>query len=283
MSCVQKVGGVSRTVVARLVDGRLVQRKTERGFMSTSMSRVVMAAAFVCVTAAGGFAQETTSTNETKAFEVLAVEGDVLVVRLPEGTRELKVPADFRFMVNGQPLSVGELKAGMKGTATITTRTTATPVTVTEVKSGTVVQKTSDTLVVRIGETKDVKRFNIPELDRRGIQVMRDGRPAKPSDLREGDKLSATIITTRPPQILTEREVQATLAADRPAPSAAPAPAPAPPPPPAQAAVEPEPAPAATSGRTLPSTASSWPAVGLGGALMLALGLTLMARRRLFD
>ena len=37
-------------------------------------------------------------------------------------------------------MSVRELKAGMKGTATITTRTTVTPVTVTEVKNGTVVR-----------------------------------------------------------------------------------------------------------------------------------------------
>ena len=37
-------------------------------------------------------------------------------------------------------MSVRELKPGMKGTATITTRTTVTPVTVTEVKNGTVVQ-----------------------------------------------------------------------------------------------------------------------------------------------
>ena len=68
------------------------------------------------------------------------MDGNTLVVRLPEGTRELTVADDFRFIVNGQPLSVRELKAGMKGTATITTRTTVTPVTVTEVKNGTVVR-----------------------------------------------------------------------------------------------------------------------------------------------
>ena len=54
-----------------------------------------------------------------------------LVVSLPEGTRELTVPDDFRFMINGQPMSVQQLKPGMKGTATITTKTTVTPVTVT--------------------------------------------------------------------------------------------------------------------------------------------------------
>ena len=45
----------------------------------------------------------------------------------------------FASSSTGKPLSVRELKAGMKGTATITTRTTVTPVTVTEVKNGTVV------------------------------------------------------------------------------------------------------------------------------------------------
>ena len=69
------------------------------------------------------------------------MDGNQLDVKLPEGTRELTVPDDFRFTVNGQQMSVHELKPGMKGTATITTRTTVTPVTVTEVKNGQVVVK----------------------------------------------------------------------------------------------------------------------------------------------
>jgi hypothetical protein len=55
----------------------------------------------------------------------------------PERSRtfraELTVADDFRFIVNGQPMSVKELKPGMRGRATITTKTTVTPVTVTEV------------------------------------------------------------------------------------------------------------------------------------------------------
>ena len=108
--------------------------------MTRAMSRMVLAAAVVCLTAVVSLAQQTTTSTETKTFEVLAVDGNQLVVRLPEGTRELTVPDDFRFTVNGQQLSVRELKPGMKGTATITTRTTVTPVTVTEVKNGTVVR-----------------------------------------------------------------------------------------------------------------------------------------------
>ena len=121
--------------------------------MTRAMSRMVLAAAVVCSTAVVSLAQQPTTSTETKTFEVLAVDGNLLVVRLPEGTRELTVPDDFRFTVNGQPMSVRELKPGMKGTATITTRTTVTPVTVTEVKNGTVVQS---------------RRFDHHRTDRRG-------------------------------------------------------------------------------------------------------------------
>ena len=97
--------------------------------MTHAMSRIVLTAIVVCVAAAVPVAQQTTST-ETKSFEVISVDGNQLVVTLPEGTRELTVPDDFQFNVDGQPMTVRELKAGMKGTATITTRTTMMPVTV---------------------------------------------------------------------------------------------------------------------------------------------------------
>ena len=101
------------------------------------LGRVVLTAgALVCLTAGIAHAQTTSSATETKKFQVIAVDGSDLVVKLPEGTRELTVPDDFKFTVDGKQLSVHELKPGMAGTATITTRTTVTPVTVTEVKNG---------------------------------------------------------------------------------------------------------------------------------------------------
>ena len=63
--------------------------------MSSAMSRMVLAAAFVGVTAVASFAQQTTTATETKTFEVLAVDGNQLVVRLPERTREVTVADDF--------------------------------------------------------------------------------------------------------------------------------------------------------------------------------------------
>jgi hypothetical protein len=254
------------------------------------MSSGALAVAIVCLTTVVALAQQST-TSETKSFEVLAVEGNQLVVRLPEGTRELTVPEDFRFMVNGQPMSVRQLKPGMKGTATITTRTTVTPVTVTEVKNGTVMQSTGTSIIVRTDE--GIKSFTQSDVDKRGIKIMRNGQPATVTDFRQGDRLSATIITSKPPQVLTEKEVQATTSA------AATGGAPAASAPRAASATRPSssssassstaasnaasgtPSQAPTAGaRTLPKTASSWPLLWLVSVLSLAIGVALTMRRR---
>ena len=260
--------------------------------MTRSMSSGALAVAIVCLTTVVALAQQST-TSETKSFEVLAVEGNQLVVRLPEGTRELTVPEDFRFMVNGQPMSVRQLKPGMKGTATITTRTTVTPVTVTEVKNGTVMQSTGSSIIVRTEE--GIKSFTQSDVDKRGIKIMRNGQPATVTDFRQGDRLSATIITSKPPQVLTEKEVQATTSA------AATGGAPAASAPRAASATRPSPSSsssassstaasnaasgtpsqAPTAGaRTLPKTASSWPLLWLVSVLSLAIGVALTMRRR---
>src|SRR5688500_19974577 len=120
--------------------------------MRIANCRVALMAGIVCAMTAIPQAQETSSTTQKKNFEIIAVDGNQLVVRLPEGTKELIVANDFRFMVDGKSLSVRELKAGMKGTASITTQTTVTPVTVTEVKNGTVFHKSAGTIVVQTPE-----------------------------------------------------------------------------------------------------------------------------------
>ena len=249
--------------------------------MSSAIVRTVLAAAVVCVTAGVSPAQTTSTSTETKSFEVLAVEGHTLVVRLPEGTRELTVPDDFRFTVNGQQLSVQQLKAGMKGTATVTTRTTVTPVTVTEVKNGIVAMQTGTSIIVRTDE--GIKSFTQSDVDKRGVKIMRSGKPAQVSDFREGDRLSATIITSKPPTVLTEKEVQATLAtAGRPAGSTGAKPA-AGAAKPAGSASAGGAASASASGsgaRTLPKTATHRPLIGFGGGVSLLIGIVLAVRRR---
>lgn len=253
--------------------------------MSRALVRVTLLAALMCLIGAVTSAQTTTTTKtETKTFDVISVKGNTLVVKLPEGTRELTVPDDFRFTVDGQPMSVHELKPGMTGTANITTRTKVTPVTVTEVKNGEVVMASGSNIWVRTPDGQ-VRHFNQTDVDTRGAELVRDGKPAKLSDFRQGDQLTATIVTTKPPRIVTEKEVQASLARQPAAPAAAAAPAPAPAPSPAPRAAAPAPAPPAAPApqvaRALPKTASSQPLIALIGLVSLLLGVALTIGRRL--
>jgi hypothetical protein len=135
------------------------------------------------LTAAVTFAQTATSTTETKKFQIIAVDGNQLVVKLPEGTRELTVPDDFRFNIDGKMLSVHELKPGMSGTANITTKTTTVPVTVTEVKDGIVTKALGTSIIV--ATDGGYKMFSQSDIDKRGVKIMRSGQPAQISDFRE--------------------------------------------------------------------------------------------------
>ena len=249
--------------------------------MSRTTIQVVMAAVAVCFTAVTSTAQTTTTSTQTKQFEVIAVNGNDLVVTLPEGTREITVPANFRFTVDGQQLAVGDLKPGMKGTAIITTNTTVTPVVVTEVKNGEVLQASGSTLLVRTDE--GFKQFTEGDVKKRGITMVKDGKPAKFTDFHTGDRLSASIVTTRPPTVMTQQQVNASLAKAAPAPAAAATPpvarstsgsaAPAP----TTLAAAPAAAPAP---RALPKTGSAWPLFAFASILSIAMGLALTVRRR---
>ena len=179
--------------------------------MSIPTRSIIVGAGLVAGLSAMASAQTTTTSSETKKFEVIAVDGNQLVVALPEGTREIAVPPGFMFTVNGKQLSVQQLKPGMAGTAMITRSTTVTPVTATEVKNGKVVQASGASIIVRTDD--GFKMFTQGDVDKRGVKIMRGGKPATVSDFRPGDELSAIFITSLPPRVVTEQEVNATLTA----------------------------------------------------------------------
>jgi len=223
--------------------------------------------------------QQQTTNTETRNFEIVSVDGNKVVVKGQKGAQEITVPPDFQLTVDGKPVSVADLKPGMKGAARITTTTTVTPVTVTEVKNGEVMKVTGNSILVR-GE-KGIQMFTEGDVAKRGVKIMRDGQPLEFTSLREGDKLTATIVTSRPPKVMTERQVQASMQS---VPAAAPAGRPVAAGAPANA---PAPAGAATTGsapapaRRLPKTGSALPLLGLLGAALVTLGAALTARRRL--
>src|SRR5262245_53208749 len=120
------------------------------GFMRRLMSMFVT---FVGVCAVGGLgtaaAQSQATSTETRNFEIVSVDGNKVVVKGQKGAQEITVPDDFKLTVDGKPVTVKDLKPGMKGTATITTTTTSTPVHVTEIRNGEVMRVVGNSIIVR--------------------------------------------------------------------------------------------------------------------------------------
>jgi len=246
---------------------------------------------------AGASLAQTTSKADVRNFEVISVDGNRLVVRDERGTNELTVPPDFRFTVNGKKMSVSELKPGMKGTATVTTKTTVTPVFVTQVKDGVVLKAGPSTVEIR--DDQGVRRrFTQDQLDQRGMQIIKDGKVIRVAQLREGDTFTAVLVTKAEPVVVTEKDVQATTVAQgsappkaeaKPEPKAEPKAEPAPtqvakadaPPPAPAASPSPAPQPAAVPPASPPSEAT-----GLGTmwyvliAVLIAIVIFVMMRRR---
>lgn len=241
----------------------------------------VVAGACLMVLAGAAFAQTTVTGTETKSFEVLAVDGNNVVVRGAEGTKELTLTDDFTLNVGGKQIGVHDLKPGMKGTATITTKTTSTPVTVTEVKNGEVLKVSGSSVIVRTEQ--GFRSFNQGDMTRRNVTVFRGGKAVDLSELHVGDHLSATIVTEGPPQVLTERQVQASITPDSSAKGSS-----------ATSSTAAKSSTASTSGEAttaaasgggassaaLPNTASSLPLLVLVGMASLATASALAWRRR---
>lgn len=208
---------------------------------------ILLALALTLLGAGAVTAQSQVQTTDELKFEVISVDGNNLVVRDQNGTRAVTVPEDFKFTVDGKSMTVHDLKPGMKGTATVTTTMSFRPVYVTQIKKGTVVRQVGTSVHVRTDE--GVRWFKKAELDARGVQIFMNGKPVRVTDLKEGDQLTAMVITEAPPEIITEKDVQASLdaaeaeaVAEAAAPPAEAAPAAAPAEEPAAAAAETPPA-----------------------------------------
>jgi hypothetical protein len=241
-------------------------------------------AVVVCImslAASHAAARQATST-EVKAFEVVSVDGNTVVVKGERGTQEYTVPDDFRVLVDGRQVSVRELQPGMKGTATITTTTTVKPVHVTEVRNGEVMQVIGNSIVVR-GQN-GIHMYSEADAAKRGVRIVKNGRPVSFTDIRKGDRLTATIITEGAPQVMSERQVQASLSSAGASTAQASA---------AGAAGTAGTAGGAVAGATsasagaaaaparrLPKTASPLPLIGMLGMLSLTAGAALTAVRR---
>ena len=189
---------------------------------------LVTALCALAIGIAGGANAQTTTSSKVRNFEVISVDGNYLVFSDQFGTHDISVPPDFRFNVDGRSVAVGELKPGMKGTATVTKTTTVRDVYVTEVKKGTVLSQTGRSIVVK-EDTGKIHRFAQSDVDERGIQLFMGDKPVRIFNLDAGDQISAKIVTAGPPEVLTQQQVDAILAKPDAPVAAAPAPAEEPP------------------------------------------------------
>ncbi len=192
-----------------------------------------------------------TSTRVVHAT-VVSVNGNKVVAEDAAGkATEYTIPDGFKFQLGGKDIGVGDLKPGMKVTAKITTTTTTTPVYVTEIKTGKVLVVSGQNIIVRGPQGNRV--FSNQDAVRRNAKVMKNGQEVALSDLRVGDIFTAVIVTDNPPQVVSEREVEAMVHAT-PQPAMAPAGAPAAAPTNAPAAAS-APAPAAEAPAAAPAEA----------------------------
>jgi len=249
-------------------------KRVSKGFLMALVPSVAL------LLAGTALAQSTTSTStEARSFEIMSVDGNKVLYKAADGSiKEVMVPSDFVLTVDGNRVTVHDLKPGMKGTAVITTRTTTVPVTVTEIKDGEVLAVSGNTIIVRTKEGN--KKFTTQDVRDRNATIYKDGAPVQLSQLRVGDRLSATIVTKHPPVVMTERQVKAAMSAPPPPPMKAAASEPAPA---AEPAPAPAPAPETKMAKKLPKTGSDLPLVALLGGLFLTAGLGLSIERRRRD
>ncbi|MDE3135109.1 MAG: hypothetical protein KGL59_00915 [Acidobacteriota bacterium] len=121
---------------------------------------------------------------------VVLVESNHLVVRRSSGTLQaLEIPESFRFHMNGNLLSVHELKPEMVVAETVTTVSQPTTVNTVHIENATV-WHTNGEQVIFSEANGQLKKYRIPGWAR--IRV--DGANLGVFDLRRGMRINATII-----------------------------------------------------------------------------------------
>jgi len=214
---------------------------------------------------------QATVDTKVERGEVVDVSGNDLIVKMEDGQiRHFpNVPDSAKITVDGQQLSVHDLKPGMK--LERTTTTSSTPQTITTVKTvtGTIWHVSPPTSVTLTLDDGSNQQFKIPK----GQKFNVNGQEMDAFSLKKGMKISATKVVEEPVNVISQnRKVTGEM-----------------PPPPTEpiqgpllieseakqpvqtAAAQPEPA------GELPKTASELPLIGLIGIMVLFAGVVMFA------
>ncbi|HEX3659910.1 MAG TPA: LPXTG cell wall anchor domain-containing protein [Acidobacteriaceae bacterium] len=234
-------------------------------------------------------AQDTTITSvqpgtpsletSVKNAQVVYVEGNDLVLKLEDGKIEhLRVPDSDVFTIDGQDVSIRDLKPGTRLAQTITTTTTPHYVNSVQTIKGKVWHVQSPTSVIVSLPDGTNQIFRVPS----HAKFFVNGQPRESNELRRGMAFEATIITDDTHRVVSQDKTMVGQA-------------PAPLPrlvgvllfPRLPAALTPEATPVgnvtaehAWAQASLPQTGSPLPLIALLGLMALALGLGLRVARK---
>ena len=244
------------------------------GLLCLFVSYVMMAQVKTQTTTAQG-----PSAVQTKVErgEVVNVSGDDLVVKMEDGQIRnfSNIPESAKVTVDGQQLSIHDLKPGMKLERTITTSSTPQTITTVKTVSGKVWHVSPPNSIILTLEDGSNQKFSIPK----GQKFTVDGKEVDAFALRKGMNVSATQIATASDTVIAQ---QRKTTGEMP-----------PPPPveaiqgplliivqapqPAQVAEAKPPADTQPEPKTLPQTASNLPGIALLGTLILLSGVVGLA------
>ena len=226
----------------------------------TAVCLVALALAPVALAQTSGktATESTAVSTQTISGVVETVAGNKVVLRQADGLHEYNLPDGFVFQLDGRNVGVSEIKPGMTVNAVVTDKVTTRQVTLTRIESGTVAQVAPGGIVLK-DQSGNLKSYNFKDPAGNDIYFARDGKEVPLRNVKVGDRLSGTFVTTLPPQKISQRSAVAKATE----PSAAPEPAVV----------------AAATPHKLPKTASPLPLIGLLAALSAGIALTLRAAR----
>jgi len=260
--------------------GRMLTGLCTTGIVFTAASAMVMAQQAMPKTTSEQMRGEATVKTEQLSGTVVAAEGNDLLVRMSSGGfRNFMVPESRVFSIDGQDVSVHDLKPGTRLTATVTTTTTPVTERTTTVGTGKVWYVSGNTVILTLPNNEN-KMYKVKEDYKFNVH----GQPASVHDLKKGMVISAEKIVEEPRTEVAANTTVTGHAPPAPKPVVAEAPAPArhePAPTPVAAAPAPTPAPAEVAESKLPAklpkTGSELPLAGILGLLFV--GAALLVRK----
>lgn len=223
----------------------------------------------------------TTSTGTTydlRDAEIIAVQGNEILFKSTDGYRLYTVAPDYRFMVNGQPVAMAQLKPGMKMTSQIQTTKPFVTMTTTEMRNAEVVTAGGTSVAIK-DQSGQQRTFSDREFKDMQIVFMKDGRVVSASDLKQGDRVTAVMLTEGPASASGTTGMTGTTGSTG---TTSPRPYESPSPSRDVASSSTYGEDTSTRERNLPKTASPWPLVALAGIFLIAIGGAVTLARRFY-